>query len=43
MGSKWQPIGEAYTLYYDAPFTLPFLRRNEAAVAVTKRPISQQQ
>lgn len=35
MGSKWQPIGEAYTL--------PFLRRNEAAVAVTKRPISQQQ
>jgi hypothetical protein len=32
--SRWQPIGAPYTLYYDAPFTLPFLRRNEAAVAV---------
>ena len=28
------PSGEPYTLYYDAPFTLPFLRRNEAAVVV---------
>jgi hypothetical protein len=33
-GSRWRPNGEPYTLYYDAPFTLPFLRRNEAAVAV---------
>ena len=32
--SRWRPIGAPYTLYYDAPFTLPFLRRNEAAVAV---------
>ena len=32
--SRWRPSGEPYTLYYDAPFTLPFLRRNEAAVAV---------
>ena len=34
LGSRWRPSGEPYTLYYDAPFTLPFLRRNEAAVAV---------
>jgi hypothetical protein len=33
-GSRWRPSGEPYTLYYDAPFTLPFLRRNEAAVVV---------
>jgi len=33
-GSAWQALGPAYTLYYDAPFTLPFLRRNEAAVGV---------
>lgn len=36
--SAWQPLGQPYTLYYDAPFTLPFLRRNEAAVAVAERP-----
>lgn len=35
--SRWEPVGTAYALYYDAPFTLPFLRRNEAAVTVTKR------
>jgi DNA gyrase inhibitor GyrI len=33
-GSKWRPVGETFMLYYDAPFTLPFLRRNEAAVVV---------
>ncbi|MDP2373396.1 heme-binding protein [Reyranella sp.] len=33
-GSPWQPVGEPYTLSYDAPFTLPFARRNEAAVRV---------
>jgi hypothetical protein len=32
--SKWKPVGEPFMLYYDAPFTLPFLRRNEAAVVV---------
>jgi hypothetical protein len=35
-GSQWQPAGAPYALSYDAPFTLPFLRRNEAAVAVVK-------
>lgn len=33
-GSPWQPVEEPYTLSYDAPFTLPFARRNEAAVSV---------
>lgn len=36
--SPWRPSGEPYTLNYDAPFTLPFLRRNEAATAVEKIP-----
>lgn len=36
--TPWQPSGEPYTLNYDAPFTLFFLRRNEAAVAVEKAP-----
>jgi hypothetical protein len=37
-GTQWRPLGQPYTLYYDAPFTLPFLRRNEAAVGIAKRP-----
>ena len=36
--TTWRPISEPYTLFYDAPFTLPFLRRNEAAVAIAKKP-----
>ena len=36
--AKWRPTAEPYALFYDAPFTLPFLRRNEAAVAVVKAP-----
>jgi DNA gyrase inhibitor GyrI len=32
--SRWRPSGTPYTLYYDAPFTIPFFRRNEAAVEV---------
>nr|WP_294545864.1 heme-binding protein [uncultured Rhodopila sp.] len=34
--SPWKPAGEVFTLNYDPPFTIPFLRRNEAAVDVTK-------
>jgi hypothetical protein len=36
VGLKWQQKGAPYTLNYDAPFTLPFLRRNEVAVAVVE-------
>jgi hypothetical protein len=36
--SLWQPSGKPYTLNYDAPFTLPFLRRNEAAATVERAP-----
>ena len=35
---RWRPDGEPYALFYDAPFTLSFLRRNEAAVAVVGLP-----
>ena len=38
VGLRWRTIGTPYTLYYDAPFTLPFLRRNEAAVTVEATP-----
>ena len=36
--ARWRPDGEPYALFYDAPFTLSFLRRNEAAVAVVRVP-----
>ncbi len=36
-GSSWQPAGAPYALNYDAPFTVPFLRRNEAAVSVVEK------
>jgi hypothetical protein len=32
--SAWRPTGEPVVLFYDPPFTVPFLRRNEVAVAV---------
>jgi hypothetical protein len=35
-GTRWRPDAAPYALFYDAPFTLPFLRRNEAAVAVVE-------
>lgn len=35
--SAWRPVGAPMAYYYDPPWTLPFLRRNEAAVAVERR------
>ena len=33
----WRPEGEPVAWFYDPPWTLPFLRRNEVAVPVTPR------
>jgi hypothetical protein len=33
-GSSWQGRGDPKALFYDPPWTLPFLRRNEVAVPV---------
>lgn len=35
--SRWRPSGELQSMNYDAPFVPPFLRRNEAAMAVIQR------
>jgi hypothetical protein len=35
--TRWRPSGEPAILFYDAPSTPPFLRRNEAAVGVDGR------
>ncbi|HET9062605.1 MAG TPA: heme-binding protein [Candidatus Binatia bacterium] len=35
--SKWQTVGRPFTLFYDPPWTLSFLRRNEVAVSVEPR------
>lgn len=35
--SPWRPAGSPATLFYDPPWTLPFLRRNEVAVPVVER------
>ncbi len=32
----WRPQGQPVAWFYDPPWTLPFLRRNEVAVVVTK-------
>ncbi len=34
--SDWKASGEPFAMYYDPPWTLPFLRRNEVAVPVIK-------
>ena len=36
----WTPVGEPVGLYYDPPWTLPFLRRNEIAIGVDAAPAS---
>lgn len=36
-GSSWRPAGAPTALFYDPPWTIPFLRRNEVAMAVTRR------
>ncbi|KEZ78188.1 SOUL heme-binding protein [Salinisphaera hydrothermalis C41B8] len=33
-GSRWQPSGAPVAWFYDPPWTLPFLRRNEVAIPV---------
>ena len=33
----WQPTGDPVAWFYDPPWTLPWLRRNEVAVPVTPR------
>jgi hypothetical protein len=35
-GTGWQAVGRPFTQFYDPPFTVPALRRNEAAVCVAK-------
>ena len=35
--SSWQPVGDVVDWFYDPPWTLPPLRRNEAAVMVAPR------
>lgn len=34
--TTWRPSGEPVAQFYDPPWTVPFLRRNEVAVAVTR-------
>lgn len=34
--SRWRPTGKLTSLFYDPPWTLPFLRRNEVAVPVAR-------
>lgn len=36
-GSAWKITGEPVTWFYDPPWTLPWFRRNEVAVAVAPR------
>lgn len=34
--SEWRPTGMPVAYFYDPPWTIPFLRRNEVAVPVTR-------
>ena len=36
-GSAWRPAGPVVAWFYDPPWTLPWLRRNEVAVPVEQR------
>ncbi len=36
-GSDWSVAGEPMTLFYDPPWTLPFLRRNEVVISVSRK------
>ncbi len=36
--SHWRPVGEPSAWFYDPPWTIPFLRRNEAVVKVIRTP-----
>ena len=35
--SAWRPLGPPAAYFYDPPWTLPFLRRNEVTIAVVAR------
>ena len=35
-GSAWRAAGEPFGMFYDPPWTIPFLRRNEVAVPVVR-------
>lgn len=35
-GTPWRPTAKPVALFYDPPWTIPFLRRNEVAVAVER-------
>ena len=35
--SQWQAVGRPFSLFYDPPWTIPFLRRNEVVVSVVPK------
>ena len=37
VSTGWQPAGTPYALNYDPPFAVPFLKRNEVVVEVSRR------
>jgi len=39
-GSDWMLAGEATTLFYDPPWTIPFFRRNEITIPVERKSAS---